>query len=68
MRRKLSSAFGAWRQHVEAEHQLTAVCMRITAWRVHRRLRALFNGWATLTQQEHHGRLADMVGCCTSRL
>ena len=22
MRRQLSSAFGAWRQHVEAEHQL----------------------------------------------
>ena len=68
MRRQLSSAFGAWRQHVEAERQLAAICTRITAWRSHRRLRTLFNDWATLTQQEHHGRLADMVGCYTSRL
>ena len=64
MRRQLSSAFGAWRQLVEAERQLAAMCARITAWRGHRRLRALFSAWASLAQQEHLGRLGDVVGCC----
>ena len=62
MRRQLSSAFGAWRQHVEAERQLAAMCARIIAWRAHRRVRALFAAWASLTQREHLGRLADLVG------
>lgn len=46
------------------ERQLAAMCKRIAAWHAHRRLRALFAAWASLTQQEHLGRLADMVGCC----
>ena len=64
MRCQLSSAFGAWRQHVEAERQLAAMCMRVIAWRAHRRVRALFAAWASLTQREHLGRLADLVGGC----
>ena len=64
MQRQLGSTFGAWRQHVEAECQLAAMCARISAWHAHRRLRALFAAWASLTRQEHLGRVADLASCC----
>ena len=53
---------------MEAERQLAAMCARITAWHAHRRLRALFAAWASLTQQAHLGRVADMARCCIMML
>ncbi len=50
---------------MEAERQLAAMCARIIAWRAHRKVRALFAAWASLTQREHLGRMADLVGGCT---
>lgn len=53
----LGSAFNAWQQRAESKCQLAAMGARIIAWRAHRRLRAMFGAWASLTQREQQDQV-----------
>ena len=62
-RRLLGSAFSAWQQHTESKRQLAAIGACITAWRAHRRLRAIFCAWASLAQREQQDQVDRSCSC-----